>query len=143
MAEPSSSLPSPATGLTVTVVTPEETVVEAAAEKVVVPLFDGEVGILRGHAPLIGRLGYGEMRLTIDGQTHAYYVDGGFVQVADNEVNVMTNRAMDIGDIDFTTADESLQQAIGLAAPGEEAILLRQRQIDQARAQLRLAKRGK
>ncbi|MEQ8846347.1 ATP synthase F1 subunit epsilon [Botrimarina sp.] len=140
MAEPSSPRP-PASGLTVTVVTPEQTVVETTASQVVLPLFDGEVGILRGHAPMIGRLGFGEMRLTVDGETDSYYVDGGFVQVADNAVNVMTNRSMEIGEIDFVSADEALKKAIGLAAPGDEALSARQKSIDQARAQLRLARR--
>ncbi len=43
---------------------------------------------------MIGRLGYGELRLVVKGQTQRYYVDGGFVQVADDVVSVLTNRAM-------------------------------------------------
>ena len=45
------------------VVTPEATVLDRQAEFVALPLYDGEIGIGRGHSPLIGRLGYGEMRL--------------------------------------------------------------------------------
>ncbi|TWT93444.1 ATP synthase epsilon chain, sodium ion specific [Botrimarina colliarenosi] len=129
--------------MTVTVVTPEETVVETTASSVVLPLYDGEVGILRGHAPMIGRLGYGEMRLTVDGKTDSFYVDGGFVQVADNVVNVMTNRAMEVGEIDFVSANEHLEQSLGLTAKGDEGILTRLRSIEQARAQLRLAKKAR
>ena len=44
------------------VVTPEETAVEAVVESVVVPLFDGEMGILHNHGAMIGRLGAGELR---------------------------------------------------------------------------------
>jgi len=140
MSGPSGLRPS-ASGLTVTVVTPEQTVVETHAAQVVLPLYDGEIGILRGHAPMIGRLGFGEMRLTVNGETDSFYVDGGFVQVVDNAVNVMTNRAIEIGEIDFVSADEALQKAIGLAAPGDDALAARQRTIDQARAQIRLAKK--
>ena len=46
------------------VVTPEETVLEGEASFVALPLFDGEIGIARGHSPMIGRLGFGEMRST-------------------------------------------------------------------------------
>ncbi|HEY1067766.1 MAG TPA: F0F1 ATP synthase subunit epsilon, partial [Pirellulales bacterium] len=49
------------------VVTPETTLLEADCEFVVLPLADGELGIAPLHAPLIGALGYGEMRLTTGG----------------------------------------------------------------------------
>lgn len=129
--------------MTVTVVTPEETVLETKSSSVVLPLFDGEVGILRGHAPLIGRLGYGEMRLTTGTGVTTLYVDGGFVQVADNVVNVMTNRAMPIANINAATAEAQLQAALVQPANGEESIAARQRTLDQARAQLRLAKKAR
>lgn len=129
--------------MTVTVVTPEETVVEATASSLVLPLFDGEVGILPKHAPMIGRLGYGEMRLTTaDGPT-SLYVDGGFVQVAGDEVNVMTNRAMGLDKLDGDAAEKLLQESLEGAAGGDDAIAARQRVIDQARAQVRLAKKAK
>ena len=132
-----------ASEMTVTVVTPEETVLETMSSSVVLPLFDGEVGILRGHAPMIGRLGFGEMRLTTPAGTTTLYVDGGFVQVADNVVNVMTNRAMPIANINAAAAEAQLQAALVQTASGEESIAARQRTLDQARAQLRLAKKGR
>ena len=60
------------------VVTPEATVLDAEADFVALPLYDGEAGILPGRAPLIGRLGYGELRVREGGQERHYYVDGGF-----------------------------------------------------------------
>ena len=62
--------------LTCTVVTPEQTALETKADFVALPLFDGEIGILANHSPLIGRLGFGEMRIKSGGQTAVYYVDG-------------------------------------------------------------------
>jgi F-type H+-transporting ATPase subunit epsilon len=76
------------------VVTPESTLLDEQVDFVALPLFDGEIGISPGRSPLIGRLGYGELRLVAGGQTRHYYVDGGFVQVANNVVSVLTNRAM-------------------------------------------------
>ncbi len=52
------------------VVTPERTVRDEPAEFVALTLFDGEIGIAPGHTPLIGRLGYGEMRIRRGDQTH-------------------------------------------------------------------------
>src|SRR2546423_3739400 len=76
------------------IVTPETTVLDTSADFVALPLFDGEAGVAPGRAPLIGRLGYGELRVRTGNQTRRYYVDGGFVQVADNVVSVLTNRAL-------------------------------------------------
>ena len=44
------------------VVTPERTLFDELVEFVALPLYDGELGVLPGHTPLIGRLGYGELR---------------------------------------------------------------------------------
>ena len=75
------------------IVTPEATELETPADFVALPLYDGEVGIAPGRSPLIGRLGYGELRVRYKNELIRYYVDGGFVQVADNVVSVLTNRA--------------------------------------------------
>jgi len=79
-----------ATTLQCTVVTPERKALDRAVEFIALPLYDGEIGIAPGHAPLIGRLGYGEMRLRHNNETSRFYVDGGFVQVVDNQVAVLT-----------------------------------------------------
>ena len=76
--------------LRVSVVSPEATLFEGDATAVVAPAFDGEVGILTGHAAMVTTLGAGVLRLG-DGQ--AFRVEGGFLQVADNEVRVVTEKA--------------------------------------------------
>jgi F-type H+-transporting ATPase subunit epsilon len=123
------------------VVTPETTVLDTAADFVALPLFDGEVGILPGRSPLIGRLGYGEMRIRRGGEQLRYYVDGGFVQVADNVVSVLTNRAVPADQLDPAVAAELLRAAQARDAAGEEALAIRERLILQARGQLRVAQR--
>ena len=50
------------TGFNVVVVTPERTLFDELVEFVALPLFDGELGILPGRSPMIGRLGFGELR---------------------------------------------------------------------------------
>lgn len=122
------------------VVTPEETVLEGEASFVALPLFDGEIGIARGHSPMIGRLGFGEMRIRSGADTAHYYVDGGFVQVADNLISVLTNRAIPSADVDGDAAQEQLSEALGRKAAGEDQIALRDRSLSQARAQLRIAR---
>ena len=79
--------------LTVSVISPERTLYEGEAVSVVAPAFDGEVGILTQHAPMITLLGEGELRLGSDAGTQRFRVAGGFLEVADNHVRVVTERA--------------------------------------------------
>jgi F-type H+-transporting ATPase subunit epsilon len=120
-------------------VTPEATVLDSAADFVALPLFDGEVGIAPGRAPLIGRLGYGEMRVRRGSETLRYYVDGGFVQVVNNMVSVLTNRAIPAGDVNRSAAEQQLTTALSTKAAGRDEMAIRDRLIMQARGQLRVA----
>jgi F-type H+-transporting ATPase subunit epsilon len=129
--------------LTCTVVTPEQTALETKADFVALPLFDGEIGIMANHSPLIGRLGFGEMRIKQGSQTVSYYVDGGFVQVADNVVAVLTNRAVPAKNLDAAAAEAQLHAALERPANSPELFEIRDRQVAQARAQIRTARRGR
>ena len=125
------------------VVTPETTVLEQDADFVALPLYDGEIGIAPGHAPMIGRLGYGEMRVRQGSVTTRYYVDGGFVQVADDMISVLTNRAVAATQLNVQAASEQLAAARSKVASSEEALAIRDRQVAQARAQLRVAEHAR
>ncbi|QDU88629.1 ATP synthase epsilon chain, sodium ion specific [Pirellulimonas nuda] len=125
--------------LHVSVVTPEQTVLETVADFVTVPLFDGEIGIGHQHSPMIGRLGYGEMRVRSAGATVRYYVDGGFVQVEDDRIAVLTGRAVLADQVDAAAATAQLAEAQGRPASGPEEIAVRDRLVSQARGQLRVA----
>jgi F-type H+-transporting ATPase subunit epsilon len=124
------------------VVTPESTVLETTATFVVLPLFDGEIGIAPRHSPMVGRLGFGEMRVVQQNETQRYYVDGGFVQVVDNRVTVLTPRAIPAANVDAEVAVEQLATLRAQQAHGDPQIDQRDRQIKQARAQLHVARRG-
>ncbi len=125
------------------IVTPEETVLDTTADFVAVPLYDGEVGIGLHHSAMMGRLGYGELRIRSGEETTRYYVDGGFVQVADNVVSVLTNRAIASEDVDAEVAEEQLRSALGRKIAGDEQLAIRDRTLAQSRAQLRIARRAK
>jgi F-type H+-transporting ATPase subunit epsilon len=78
--------------LTVSVISPEAIVFEGTTESVVAPAFDGDVGILTGHAPMMTLLGKGELRLGSGGGSR-FRVEGGFLQVVDDQVRVVTEHA--------------------------------------------------
>lgn len=128
--------------LTVIVVTPEETVLSEETDFVSLTLFDGEIGIAPRHTPFIGRLGYGEMRVNLAGKTARYYVDGGFVQCADDVVTLLTNRAIPAAEIDSSAAQKQLEAALQRPINTPELLEIRDRQIAQARAQLNVAQRS-
>jgi F-type H+-transporting ATPase subunit epsilon len=83
----------PAERMRVAIISPERTVYEGEADMVVAPAWDGEVGILRGHAPMLVLLGSGEMRITNGGSVERFQVAGGFMQVADDVVTVLSESA--------------------------------------------------
>ena len=76
--------------LNVSVISPEAVLFEGTTDSVVAPAFDGEVGILTGHAPMMTLLGEGELRL---GTGPRFRVQGGFLQVVDDQVRVVTEHA--------------------------------------------------
>ena len=77
----------------VTVISPEQAVFNGDAESVVAPAFDGLVGILNRHAPFLTLLGEGVLRVRHGGVTSVFKVAGGFLQVVDNTVRVVADRA--------------------------------------------------
>jgi F-type H+-transporting ATPase subunit epsilon len=80
--------------LTVSVISPEKILFEGQASGVVAPGHDGELGILPSHAPMMTVLGKGVLRLDgVEGGTQRFRVDGGFMQVVDNVVRVVTESA--------------------------------------------------
>lgn len=125
-----------------TVVTPDRTVHDAEADYVALMLEDGEVGIAPSRAPMIGRLGYGEMRITLAGEIERYYVEGGFVEVIEDQVTVITEWAVRSTEVEEAEARERLLDAQSRPVASPEQLVLRDRTIDQARAQLRVARRA-
>ncbi|MEP6692951.1 MAG: ATP synthase F1 subunit epsilon [Gemmatimonadaceae bacterium] len=79
--------------LIVSVISPDQTLFQGEATSVVAPAFDGEVGILAGHAPMMTLLGTGVLRLDGGAPGKRFNVSGGFVQVVDDQVRVVTEKA--------------------------------------------------
>ncbi len=79
--------------LKVSVISPERVLFEGTARSVVVPAFDGEVGILPMHAPLMTLLGAGLLRVSTAAGEQRFTVDGGFLQILDDTVRVVTEKA--------------------------------------------------
>jgi F-type H+-transporting ATPase subunit epsilon len=86
--------------LHVELVAPESVLYEGEADMVVCRTTDGEIAFLTGHAPFLGALGVGEVRVILPlGEApgaqgeEAFSVDGGFVEVHDDKVTVLSDAA--------------------------------------------------
>jgi F-type H+-transporting ATPase subunit epsilon len=121
------------------VVTPERTLFDQLVEFVALPLFDGELGVMPGRTPIIGRLGYGELRTTAGGATSRYFVDGGFAQVRDDVVTVLTNRAIPAATIDSAAAAKELEGAQSRKAITDFEQSEKTKAVSRARALIRAA----
>jgi F-type H+-transporting ATPase subunit epsilon len=122
------------------VVTPERTWLDELVDSVVLPAYDGEIGILHGHTPLIARLGYGELRTRTGESVQRYFVDGGFAQVRDDVVTVLTHRAIPAAQIDTTAAAQELERAESLRSVTEHEFADQQRAVARARGMIRVAR---
>jgi len=79
--------------LNVSVISPERVLFEGAVDSLVAPAFDGEVGILPQHAPMMTLLGGGWLKLGAGGSAGQFAISGGFLQVVNDTVRVVTEHA--------------------------------------------------
>jgi len=121
------------------VITPEGTVYDGPADFVVIPAFDGELGILYDRAPLLAKLGAGKLRVDNGNQQQMWFVDGGFAQVLENQTVVLTKRALKPQEIDSTQARATLEEARHITATDDLAQKRKEEAETSARAQLRMA----
>lgn len=126
-------------GLQCVVVTPEQTELDVQADSVTVPMFDGEMGILKGHSPLVGRLGYGILKIKSSGSGDTYFVEGGFVQVASDVVSILTDRLVPMSEITKSNADTALKEALDLPSDQPELAAVKEKAVNRARAMARVA----
>ena len=86
--------------LEVHVVTPEQEVWTGDADMVVATAIDGEIGIMPDHAPLLAALDVGRLSIDTGGTKEEAAVDGGFLHVKDNRVDVLAEHAEMGGDVE-------------------------------------------
>ena len=119
------------------VVTPEKTELNREADYISLPMDDGELGVLKGRAPMIGRLGFGTLRLQTTAGPERYYVDGGFAQVEDNVVNILTGKLIPVDLLDSEKAREELDAARSMPSSKAEEMAAKQLAMRKARGKLR------
>ncbi|MFM7055978.1 MAG: F0F1 ATP synthase subunit epsilon [Planctomycetota bacterium] len=128
--------------LKLVLVTPEKTVFDRPVASVRVPLFDGSIGIYPSRAPLVGRLGIGELQLkSPSGEIEGIFIDGGFVQVKGAVISVLTFSAMPTAELSRKSAAQALDDARAERARSDEEYVGTARRLERARRMLALARR--
>ncbi|SMP71529.1 ATP synthase F1 subcomplex epsilon subunit [Neorhodopirellula lusitana] len=122
------------------VVTPERTELDREAEFIALPMFDGELGVQHGRAPMIGRLGYGVLRLQTTAGPERYFVDGGFAQVEQDVVSVLTARTIPVDMLDTDEANKALAEALEMPSDTPELAQIKDTALLRARGQLRASR---
>lgn len=93
------------------IVTPEKAVFDTDVDMVTIPAAEGEIGILPSHANLMTTILPGELRVKKDNRDIIMASGGGFLQVVDNNLTILTDLAVEEKDIDEKVAEEAKKRA--------------------------------
>ena len=128
------------------VATPERLVIQEQVSEAQIPAATGMIGVLPDHAPWLGELGTGELSYTTGGARRTMFLSGGWIQVLNNEVRVLADRAEHVNEIDVARAEAALKRAQErLAHPAEAANIDISRALNamrRAEARIAAAKAG-
>lgn len=125
--------------LTLELITPEKVAWSASADFVVLPAFEGEMGVLPGHQPFLVQLTAGEVRVTDHGQVKSFAVSGGFAEVKDDAVSLFAETAEAAEQIDAERAHQALERVKRAAAQvGMDSLQSAEMEAAMRRAQTRL-----
>ncbi len=128
-----------ADALHVELVAADRTVWSGEATMVIARTVEGEVGVLKDHAPLLSLLTDATVEITADGgETVVAVVDGGFISVANNRVSILSERALLAEDIKVDEARAELDEAQALVGQEDDA----ERRVRQAEARIRAVEKA-
>jgi F-type H+-transporting ATPase subunit epsilon len=95
--------------LHVNIIAPDRNVWDSNAEEVILPSSTGQLGILKGHAPLLTALDIGVMRVRVDKDWVPVVLMGGFAEVENDELTILVNGAEEGSKIDKDEAQKNLE----------------------------------
>jgi F-type H+-transporting ATPase subunit epsilon len=94
------------TKLNLMIVTRERKIVETQVDEVILPGYDGELGILPGHTPLLALLKIGELRYRTGNVVNRLVISWGFAEVLPDRVIVLAERGFLPTEIDRAAAEQ-------------------------------------
>ena len=97
--------------LNLSILTPESQIYSGEADEILVPTVNGEIGILPNHVSLLTQIMPGELRVKNGGKTNSFAIMGGYLEVANNTVNVLGDYAIRAEDIEVAKAEQAKARA--------------------------------
>jgi len=99
-------------GFNIDIVNPEKSFLSKEnVSEVIVPAFEGEMGILKDHIPIISFLKPGIIKVISGTEEHSFYVEDGIVEFKDNSLSILTSSIFDIKDADKKFISDSINEA--------------------------------
>lgn len=95
---------------TVEIISPDQTILKQETSEVVIPSFEGQMGILNNHIPLITFLRPGIITIKAEGEKK-YYVEEGTVEFSNNNLLILTSTAKDVDNLDKNQINDLIQKA--------------------------------
>ncbi len=102
------------------------------------PAHDGEMGVLPNRAPLVCKLGIGPLRVDGTDGKQFFFIDGGFAQMLNNRLTILTEQARKVEELDAASAQRSLTDAMAMKVSDDAAFASRNRAVQSARVQKRM-----
>ena len=94
------------------IVNPEKSfLVKEDVSEVVVPAFEGEMGILKDHISIISFLKPGIVKILSKSGNESYYIEDGIVEFKNNNLSILTSSIFNIADMDKSKQQDLLKQA--------------------------------
>ncbi|ALO27025.1 MULTISPECIES: ATP synthase F1 subunit epsilon [Leptospira] len=110
--------------LNVSVISPEKILYKGEVDSLVVPGSEGFFGILPNHAPLVATLGIGVLEIRKGEKLKNISVEGGFIEVKDNTVSILTDHGALKEDIDIEAEKKALAEVEKLSPSDSKNLLL-------------------
>ena len=95
---------------TVEIISPDEQILKIEAKEVSIPAFEGEIGILKNHIPLITFLRPGLIKIFGD-SNKIYFVEDGTVEFANNNLLILTSTAKTLTNLDKKSLEDLIKDA--------------------------------
>lgn len=103
-------------------ITPQSRIFDARISYASIPMWDGKIGVMAGAGALVGKLGFGELRVEFvdryeigvkleESGRKSWFVEGGFVQNVNNELTILAEKATEMEQVSETDAKAELAEA--------------------------------
>ncbi|MCP5485420.1 MAG: ATP synthase F1 subunit epsilon [Spirochaetales bacterium] len=118
------------------IVSPSALLYESDVSYVQIPLHDGLIGVLPGHAPYVSILGFGVLTLNDEIGVSRFVIDGGFVEITPERITVLANHGENLEKVDFEAAQRDYDEVLQMSATGEVEMQRLQDRLQAARTRL-------